>query len=128
MQQALWHFACRFEDEGIAAGCRALQQAELAVVDPGIDRELGEIAADEREMVAFADLADGAQALHRRLVPEAAAERVTGVRRIYDHPARAHDFDRAPDEARLRVVGMNCEKLGHDGTMRVRGSRIKDQD
>ena len=63
--------------------------------------------------MALVDAADPAQALHRVLVAEVAAERVAGVGRIGDHAARAHDLRRPRDQARrCGCVGMDVEVLG----------------
>src|SRR5690606_35876721 len=113
MLQPFRQFAGRFENEYITAGRGRLQQAKLPVVDPRIRGQLGKIAADQREMMTCVDAADGADALHRALVTDVAAERITGVGRIHDNAAAADDFRRAPDQAWLRIVRMDGKKLRH---------------
>jgi hypothetical protein len=76
MHEALRHFASRLENERVASGRRRLEHPELAVVDARVLRDLGEIAAHEREVVVLVDLPDCADTLHRRLVTDVAAERV----------------------------------------------------
>ena len=66
-------------------------------------------------MVAQVQLADGQDALHRPLVAQMAAQRVTGIRRVGDDAALLDDFHRFADQPRLRVFGVNVKQLGHDG-------------
>jgi hypothetical protein len=51
-------------------------------------------------------IADSPDAVERILVADVASERVTGIRRVHDEPARANDVGRAPDQPQLRVLGM----------------------
>jgi hypothetical protein len=64
-------------------------------------------------MVALVDAADAAQALGAFRIAAIAAERITGIGRIGDQPAAAHDLGRAVDEPLLRMRGMDGEELGH---------------
>jgi len=57
------------------------------------------------------DAADDPDALHRRLVTNVAAERITGIRRINDDAAAADDFRSTLDQARLRTLRMDGKKL-----------------
>ena len=77
------------QDEGVASRRHALQQAEARVVHDRVGRDLGEVAAHEREVVALVEAADAAQPLERRGGAEVAAERVARVGRIGDQPAAA---------------------------------------
>ena len=65
-------------------------------------------------MVRLADVADLANALRRRRIVQMAAERVTRIRRIGDHPAVTQDFGREPHQPRLWMRGVDGEELGHD--------------
>ena len=113
VQQATRHDPRRVQDEGIGAARSAFDQPKLPVVDACIHGCLGKVAAQQPEMVACIDLANCADAFHRRLVADPASECVAGVGREHDHPAAANDLDRLADQPRLRVVGMNGEELCH---------------
>ena len=63
--------------------------------------------------MARVDSAYGAYAFHRVLVANVAAQRITGVRRIYGNAAVSNDFDRVPDQTRLRIFGMYGKQLWH---------------
>ena len=64
-------------------------------------------------MVPLVDVADAPDPFHRRLVADVAAERVARVRRVGDHASVTDDFDRVPDEPRLRVLRVHRKILGH---------------
>ena len=84
-------------------------QPELAGVDLGIARDLREVTADQREVVVPVGLTDAADALQSLFVPDMATERVAGIGRVGDHPARPQELDRLPDEAQLRIERMQFE-------------------
>jgi hypothetical protein len=68
-------------------------------------------------MMMLVDLTDTRNALHRCLVTDVAAQRVTRVGRVYDDAAAPDDLNGLTNQARLRVLGMNLEKLArHDET------------
>src|SRR6185436_9100891 len=101
MQQPARHVARGAQDERIAAGRIGPDETELQVIHLRELADLGEVAAQQREMMALVHVADLPQALHRGLVADVAAERVTRVRRIRDHSTTTDDVDRRPDEPRL---------------------------
>jgi hypothetical protein len=67
-------------------------------------------------MLLLVEAANPAHALDRVLVVEVARERVARIGRHRDHAALADDVGGLLDEARLRIIGMNPEELGHGGT------------
>src|SRR5438477_12183966 len=113
MQEPARHLARRAQDESIAARRCVLEQTELAVVDARVYRGFGDIAAYQREMVTRVDRADGTDALHRGLVADMTAQRVTRISRVNDHSSGADNLDRLKYQPRLRISGMNAEKLRH---------------
>ncbi len=113
MHQPPRHFARSVQYERVAARRRRLDQPELLVVDARVGRRLGEIPAQQPEMVARIDLAYRADALHGRLVAGVACKRIAGVGRRHDYPAVANDRDRLAYQPQLRVVRMYAEKLTH---------------
>src|SRR5687768_7363362 len=84
IEQASRHLASRPEHECVRPRRGALEQAVLPVVDDGEPCNLGKVAADDREEVVLARLAERLDALHRAFRPYGAAECVTGVRRVRD--------------------------------------------
>ncbi|MCY1188003.1 hypothetical protein D9M73_290510 [compost metagenome] len=58
-------------------------------------------------------LAQGTHPLDRALVADLTAQRVGRVGRIHHHPTLADDLDGLFDQARLRILRMNLEKLAH---------------
>ena len=109
----LRHLASCLKDQGIAARGRGLDHPELVVFHHRVERELGKIAANEREMVAFIEPPDAPDSFHRNLIPEPAPERIARIRRVDDDTACTHDVGRAPQQPWLRIVRMNGKKLGH---------------
>ena len=113
MRQAPRHLARGAQDERIAAGRCALEEAKARVVDDGVGGDLRQVAAHQRQVVTRIHVPHAAQALDRAGVPEMAAQRVAGVGRIGDQPAAAHDLSGAAHQPRLRVSGMDREILRH---------------
>ncbi|GAA5240530.1 hypothetical protein BMMON2_33520 [Burkholderia mallei] len=85
----------------------------MPVVDHRERRELGQIAHEQRQVLLVVEPADAAHALDRILVVQMARERVARIGRQRDHAAATHDFGRLPDKARLRIIRVNPEELGH---------------
>ncbi len=105
--------ARRAEDESKAPRCGRLQQTVSAVIDPSVARDLRQVAADQREVVAGIYLPDGANPFHGLLVADAATERVAGVSRIHDQPTVPYDVRGPLDQPLLRVRRMDDEILCH---------------
>ena len=64
-------------------------------------------------MVALVDLADAAQLIDRRLVVQVADQGVAGIGGHGQHAAAVQQCRRLLEQARLRVVRVYDEKLGH---------------
>src|SRR5207237_4173982 len=75
--------------------------------------QLGEVLAQQGEVVPVAEAADRPDPGHAVPVAELAPERVAGVRRVRDHAALPHDVGGLDDRAPLRVVRMDVEVPGH---------------
>jgi len=111
--QASRRFLGGWQEKGIRTRRGCLEHAELPGFHPGVACDLGQIAANQREMVLPICLTNAPDAIERGLVTNVTAERVAGIRRIHDEAAAAHDFGRAPDQPHLRIVGMEFEILAH---------------
>jgi hypothetical protein len=109
------------QHERIAPRGSLAHDPELPVVETRKMANLGEIAQHEREAVRSPDATQFEDAPGRRGVANLAAKCVTRVGRVGDHPARAQDRSRLPNQSRLRIDRMDLEKLGHDA--RGGGSR-----
>lgn len=94
-----------------------LEQAEQAGVDLGIDPQLGKVAADQGEVVLVVQLADAADAVHRGLFADAAAQGIGRVGGIDDHPTLADDFHRLLDQPWLGIFRMDLEELAHSAPL-----------
>jgi hypothetical protein len=57
-------------------------------------------------MVVTVSVADATNAIERVLVTNVATQRVTGIRRVHDETAVAHDLGGATDQPKLRILGM----------------------
>ncbi len=67
-------------------------------------------------MMVLVGAANPLDALHRGLVADVAAERVTRIGRVNDDAAAVDDRDRLLDQPALRIVRMNFEILRHRGS------------
>src|SRR6476469_7543840 len=92
VQQALGDLTRRVEDERVAARCCRFQKPELNVVDSRVLSDFRQIAAHQREVVAFIETTDRADSLHRGFVSDPAAQRIARIRRINDDAAAAYDL------------------------------------
>ena len=64
-------------------------------------------------MMLFIHATDAAQALDGALVVELAHQRVAGIGGQGHHAAGLDDLRRLFDQAQLRILGVNLEKLTH---------------
>ena len=76
MQHAPRQFLRAFENEGVTARRGRLEQTILGVVDTRVLRDLGEVAAHQRQVVPIVHLADLANAIDRSLVAKVASKRI----------------------------------------------------
>ncbi|MNY61992.1 hypothetical protein D3C86_1987470 [compost metagenome] len=90
-----------------------LEQTERAGIDLGEQTQLGQVTADQGEVVIVIQLAQPAHSLHCVLVTDLTTHGVGRIGRVDHHPALANDFYSLFDQARLRVFRMNLEKLTH---------------
>ena len=104
----LRHLARRLEDERVRPGQKAPEHPVHLVVDDGVLRDVGEIGADERERVRAVHALDGVETLDGVLAREVAAEAVDRVGRVGDDAAVLQRVYRAPDLARLGVIGVDA--------------------
>ena len=97
------------QEKGIGPGQAGLQQPELPGVEVREPADLGEIGADQGEMVVAVRPAQAADALQGILVADVPPERVAGIGGIGNDAALAQDVRRLADEARLGRDGMKVE-------------------
>src|SRR6516165_3118718 len=112
MLRSAGHFARGGKQKGVAPRYALLHDPELPVVELRVAANLGQVAADERQMMLRVDSPQRTNALGSRDVPDAAAERVARIGRICDYAAGASDRGRLPNQATLRVDRMDGEVLG----------------
>ena len=113
VRQSPWHLLGCLEDEGVGAGRALLEQPELAVVDAREARQLGQVAAQQRQVVLVVDFAQPAQLLGGSLVVEVAHQRVARVGRDRRYAAGVQDLRRLLQQARLRIQRVDLEVLRH---------------
>jgi len=76
-------------------------------------RNFGKVTAYQREVMTVVDVADGADAIHRRLIADLASQRIARVGGIHDQSARVHDLRSLLQQARLWMSWMNQKVLCH---------------
>jgi hypothetical protein len=109
----------RGQDEGVTARSRRLDRPEHRIGNEYELAQLGEILAQQGEVVPVAEAADRPDPGHPVPVAELAPERVAGIRRVRDHAAVPHDVGDLDDRAPLRVVRMDVEVPGHATSLGV---------
>ena len=85
--------------------------------------ELGEVPADQGEVVLRVELADLPDPFDALAVAELAAQREAGVGRVGDQPAGAQDVDDLADHATLRVDRVHIEVPRHARQLRAVGKQ-----
>src|SRR5471032_1481382 len=116
MAEAARHAAGRLQNKRERSRRGGLEQAELAVVDAGVDADFAQVAAQQGQVVLVVDATDAAQALDSRLIVQMADQRVAGIGRYGDDAAGVDDLRRLLDQARLRIDRVDLEKLAHGST------------
>src|SRR5699024_9754478 len=112
-----WHlFRCR-QDEGIRAGCGRFERPEHSVADVDELAHLGEVGADEGEVVPLVEVAEPQDAVLTLLVAQRGAEGVERVGGVCDQSACAQDLRQLPDAAYLRFIGVDVEVPCHGLTL-----------
>src|SRR5690606_18691856 len=96
-----------------AARGGVLDRAEHRVADVDELSELGEVPAQQGEVVPFIQVADGPDAVHPALVAELAPQCVPRIGRVRDQAISAYDLGCSAHQARLRVLGVNVEVGRH---------------
>jgi len=113
MRDAPRHLLGGLEDEGERPRRAHFQQAVLAVVDPRIAGQHAQVPAKQRQVVLVVDAANAAEVLGRRLVVEMADECIAAVCRHGCDAAGVQDLRRLLQQAQLRVLRVDFEKLRH---------------
>ena len=104
--------ARRVKNECVGTWNTAFQQPELPGVESRITPDLIQVGAYEREVMVSVGASNPAHALEGVLVIYVTSERITGVGRIGNHPAGAHDLGGTPDGPALGVDRMERKVLG----------------
>lgn len=111
--QAPRRFPGSLEKESVWSGRMGAQQPVLPVLQKRVLAHFREIPAHESEMMMPIGLADGADALERRLIANVTAERVTRIGWIDDHPAISQALGSLANEALLRRHRMKLQVDAH---------------
>src|SRR5437588_4968311 len=109
----------RGQDERVTARGRRLDRPEYRVGNEYELAQLGEVLAQQGEVMLVAEAADRPDPGHAVPVAELAPERVAGIRGVRDHAALPHDVGDLDDRAPLRVVRMDVEVPGHATSLGV---------
>lgn len=112
MDDTPWQLLGTFQHKGVRPWREALEHAELTVIDARVSRNLGKIAAHERELMMPVELANTADTFGSVLVAEATSQRVAGIRGISDNGARAQTLRNLRQQTLLRVFRVKFEPIG----------------
>ena len=106
-----------FEDEGPGARRGQLQQPVLGIVDLGEVADFRQVAAQHRQVVAFVQAAQPAQAPGGVLVVQARHDGVAGIGGDGDQPSLGEELAGLLEQPGLRVFGMDDEDLCHEHSL-----------
>jgi hypothetical protein len=107
------HFLGGFQNEGERPGCGLFDGPKLPVVHPCVVGQLAQVAAQQRQVVFLVHSADAAQLVGSGFIVQVADQGVAGVGGHGQHAALVEQLHGLLEQTRLRVVGVNAEKLGH---------------
>ena len=121
--QALWHLpGCR-QEESIRSGRHRLDEPVGPVVYPRIGADLGQVAANQCEIVLLVCAANSVNSINRSLVANVTAECVARIGWVGDQSATLDYLHDLPHTARLWVGRMNFDEFGH---ARIVGTWLQD--
>jgi len=100
-------------DECIWPRRQGLDEPEGPVVDLRIDANLGQITANQCEIVFLVRPANPVDSIDGFLVTDTTAERIARIRRVRNQVAVANSIDDLSDPTRLRVSRVNFDQFGH---------------
>ncbi len=109
--QAAGDFFGGFEDEGVGPWRASFNEAKLLIVYAGVRGQLFEVAAQQGEVVFVVYPTNAAQGVSSGFVVQVADECVARIGGHGDDAALAQQGDGLLEQAGLRVVGVNLEKL-----------------
>lgn len=124
--QSLRHVALGRQDKGVRAGRIALEQAISPILDSGVIRDFRQVTANQRQVVVLGHLANALDHTHAVGGVHGAAEGVTGICRVSDHPAFTQHLGNLANKPGLRRVGMDLQHLGHGPMIPMAGGQNSD--
>src|SRR5688572_15671328 len=89
------------QDKGVRPRSERPQGSVLLIVHARVLGDLGQVAADQREMMMLVRLTDSRDALHGGFVADMTTKRVTRIGRIHDDAAFTQYRHRLLDQASL---------------------------
>ena len=99
----------RFQQKRIRPRRVCAQQPILPIIDHRVLADVGEIPANQCEMMIPVGLTDFSDAFQRGLIADMTAQCIARIRRIHDHAAAAQDVDRLAYVAQLRGYRMQLQ-------------------
>jgi hypothetical protein len=105
--------AGRRHNESVLPRRRGLDGAKDHIVELYEPAKLGEVGADEGEVMPIVQLPDLSNPFQARPVAKLAAQCKAGVGWVGDQPVSPQQFDHSANRSRLRVVRVDVEVSGH---------------
>lgn len=97
------------QDKSVGARRPLLQEAELAVVHLRVLRQLGQVAAQQRQQVLFVDAAQLTHAVNGRAVFQVTGQHIAGIGGQRHQRASLELLGHLADESGLRIDGMDLD-------------------
>ena len=107
------------KDEGVRAWSAGFDGAEHRIARNGVLAELGEVGADQGEVMPLVEMPNLPDPRKRLLVAHHGSERESGVGGIGDHAPFPEDRDDLRDGTCLRVLWMYVEVASHTVNLRA---------
>jgi intracellular septation protein len=111
--QTTRHFAGGRQNESVRTGGQRTHQAIDLVINPRVNTDIGEVAANQGKIMILIDFTDQPDLLLRRLITQLAAQRIAGISGVNDHASLTHDRGGLVDQAHLRIVRVYAKQLAH---------------
>lgn len=119
----LGHFSGSRENERVWPWRQRFDQSISPIIDPRVKADLGQIRANQGEVVLLVGLSDPSDAIDCLSVAYVTSERVAGVCRIRDQPPALYGANHHRNASGLRIGGVHFDEFGHARIVGEQGLR-----
>ena len=121
--QPFRHFSSCRQNERVRPRRQRFDQSVSPVIDPCIKADLGQVRANQREVVFLVGLSDPPDTIDCLSISYVTSERVAGICRVGDQPPALYGANNHRNASRLRIGGVHFDEFGHARIVGEQGLR-----